>query len=199
MWREVCKVSYWAMTLLNVRYCSLMSAKINKNETKTSKQLLQTTSASKSQCTPSPDSGSAMVTSPQIPQICHQDPHPHGNPELPLGKGLVDKQARSCDQWKRLGILYLRRGTAKWMCDVSGKKRWTVFSQQLDGEREVQNGHKVSSLSTKTMKLQAKPLREPQTQMHGQTHPPLPLPRLLPHTNTTPTAPQHITHTHLDA
>ncbi|KAK2880926.1 hypothetical protein Q8A67_018194 [Cirrhinus molitorella] len=49
-----------------------------------------------------------MVTSPQIPQICHQDPHPHGNPELPLGKGLVDKQARSCDQWKRRVVFFIQ-------------------------------------------------------------------------------------------
>jgi len=82
------------------------------NSTK-NKQEAATTSASKSSCAPSPDSGSAMVTLLQILQICHQDPHPHGNPELPPGKGKVDKQTESCDHWKRCGILYLRRGTGK--------------------------------------------------------------------------------------
>jgi len=121
------------------------------NSTK-NKQEAATTSASKSSCAPSPDSGSAMVTLLQILQICHQDPHPHGNPELPPGKGKVDKQTESCDHWKRCGILYLRRGTGKWICEVSGRESepfplsWAV---KRDGEREIQNGHKVSSLSTK--------------------------------------------------
>ncbi len=109
MWREVCKLRYWI-----IYYFIIECKELFPHECK--KKILGKRQKQANSCNnkwledPSPDSDS-MVTSPQIHQICHQDPHPHSNPELPLGKGLVDKQAKSCDQWKRHGNLNL------WRCE----------------------------------------------------------------------------------